>query len=91
MSQLIISIRVAHAVKNYLPTEYLENVGKFLHLCLWGHEHECLIDPTISGKDSFFITQPGSSIATSLCEGEAVEKYHTDSPTDHISIDMSDF
>ena len=33
-----------------------------------------IIDPSLSGKDSFFISQPGSSVATSLCEGEAVPK-----------------
>ncbi len=27
-----------------------------------------------SGDKSFFITQPGSPVATSLCEGEAKEK-----------------
>lgn len=67
--------RVAHSVKNYLPTHYLNNVAEFLDLCLWGHEHECKIDPTRTGDDNFHIIQPGSSVATSLCEGEAVEKY----------------
>lgn len=36
---------------------------------LWGHEHECLIDPTLTGH-GYFVTQPGSSVATSLIEGE---------------------
>jgi double-strand break repair protein MRE11 len=67
--------RVAHSIKNYLPVQYLDNVGEFLHLCLWGHEHECLINPVQEGRAGIHITQPGSSIATSLCEGEAVEKY----------------
>jgi double-strand break repair protein MRE11 len=50
-------------------------LNDFLDLILWGHEHECLIDPVQNEKQEFFITQPGSSVATSLCEGESVEKH----------------
>lgn len=44
-------------------------------MVVWGHEHECLLTPVASesGKN-FFVTQPGSSIATSLSEGEAEQK-----------------
>jgi double-strand break repair protein MRE11 len=45
-----------------------------LTLCAQGHEHECLIDPEESLSGEFFVSQPGSSIATSLCQGEAVDK-----------------
>lgn len=45
-----------------------------MHLVLWGHEHECRIDPEDS-LDEFRITQPGSSVATSLSPGEAVPKH----------------
>lgn len=41
---------------------------------VWGHEHECLIDHAESVVGTFRITQPGSSVATSLTAGEAVRK-----------------
>jgi double-strand break repair protein MRE11 len=42
---------------------------------VWGHEHECLIEPAESVVGTFRITQPGSSVATSLTTGEAVRKH----------------
>ena len=42
---------------------------------IWGHEHECLIDPEYSEQQQFHITQPGSSIATALSEGESKTKH----------------
>ncbi|KAJ3270534.1 Double-strand break repair protein mre11a [Terramyces sp. JEL0728] len=63
--------RIAHSQKNYIPDRFLDS---FLNLCLWGHEHECLIEPQES-INNFFITQPGSSIATSLSEGESAQKH----------------
>jgi double-strand break repair protein MRE11 len=46
-----------------------------INLVIWGHEHDCRIVPEpVAGKD-YFITQPGSSVATSLSEGESLEKY----------------
>eukprot|EP00916_Digyalum_oweni_P027044 GHVL01044386.1.p1 GENE.GHVL01044386.1~~GHVL01044386.1.p1 ORF type:complete len:483 (+),score=76.38 GHVL01044386.1:680-2128(+) len=47
----------------------------FLDLVIWGHEHECIIDPQESAKASFHIIQPGSSVATSLIQAEAVQKH----------------
>ena len=41
---------------------------------MWGHEHECLITPAESLKNEFHVSQPGSSVATSLVAGEAVQK-----------------
>lgn len=43
---------------------------------IWGHEHECLIDPKEGpeGK-SFHVIQPGSTVATSLIPSEAVPKH----------------
>lgn len=38
-------------------------------LVIWGHEHQCLIDPR-EAKNGAFISQPGSSVVTSLSEGE---------------------
>ncbi|KLO15537.1 DNA repair exonuclease [Schizopora paradoxa] len=44
-------------------------------LVVWGHEHDCRIVPeSVAGKN-YFITQPGSSVATSLADGESLEKH----------------
>lgn len=64
--------RAAHSSHNFISEDYLDN---FLHLVLWGHEHECLIRPQQKSEETFFVTQPGSSVATSLCEGESRDKY----------------
>ncbi|XP_068243808.1 double-strand break repair protein MRE11 isoform X2 [Palaemon carinicauda] len=61
-----------HGMTNYIPEAFLD---PFLDLVIWGHEHECLIDPRQSAEDSFFVVQPGSSVATSLSAGESVEKH----------------
>ena len=58
--------------KNYIPEQFLDD---FLDLVFWGHEHDCKIDPTWNGQQNFYVTQPGSSIATSLSEGETGTKY----------------
>ena len=60
----------------HTPTSYLsENVlPDFLDLVIWGHEHECLIDPQQNTETGFHVMQPGSSVATSLVPGEAVTK-----------------
>ena len=42
---------------------------------VWGHEHECKIDPTYNPEMDFHVMQPGSSVATSLSPGEAVAKH----------------
>lgn len=56
---------------NYLPEDKLPG---FLDLIVWGHEHDCRIEPESNGKSRAWITQPGSSVATSLSEGESIEK-----------------
>ena len=53
--------------ENFLP--------EFLDLVVWGHEHECLIDPRYNPEMNFHVMQPGSSVATSLMPGEAVPKH----------------
>ncbi|KAK4198642.1 putative double-strand break repair protein mus-23 [Triangularia verruculosa] len=60
----------------HTPTSYVsENMlPEFLDLVIWGHEHECLVDPIKNDITNFHVIQPGSSIATSLVEGEAVTK-----------------
>lgn len=62
----------AYTETNYLPENFLP---EFLDLVIWGHEHECLIDPRLNPETNFHVMQPGSSVATSLCPGEAVAKH----------------
>lgn len=62
----------AHTDTSYLPENFLPH---FLDLVIWGHEHECLIEPRYNPETGFHVMQPGSSIATSLCLGEAVPKH----------------
>lgn len=64
--------RSKHTATNYIPEQFLDD---FLDLILWGHEHECRIEPEWNGVQDFYVTQPGSSIATSLSEGESVKKH----------------
>ncbi|KAI8811120.1 Mre11 DNA-binding presumed domain-containing protein [Cladochytrium replicatum] len=64
--------RVARGASSYIPENYL---ASFLDLVLWGHEHDCRIDPEKAVDNDFYITQPGSSVATSLIEGEAIPKH----------------
>ena len=70
---VIIFVRSKHGSTNYIPEKFLSD---FLDLIIWGHEHECIIDPTNTEDPnlSFYISQPGSSVATSLSEGEAKAK-----------------
>lgn len=62
----------AYSETNHLPENFLP---EFLDLVIWGHEHECLIDPRLNPETNFQVMQPGSSVATSLCPGEAVAKH----------------
>lgn len=62
----------AYTEKGYLPENFLPD---FLDLVVWGHEHECLIEPRFNAEMNFHIMQPGSSVATSLMPGEAVVKH----------------
>jgi len=63
--------RARRGPTNYIPENFLP---EFFHLIIWGHEHDCRIVPEASDRD-FFICQPGSPTATSLCEGEAIQKH----------------
>lgn len=56
-----------------------------IDLVMWGHEHDCRIDPEPVPGKRYYITQPGSSVATSLADGEAIEKYVLESPVLQIS------
>ncbi|KAI0453161.1 double-strand break repair protein mus-23 [Xylaria acuta] len=62
----------AHTATSYLPENMLP---EWLNLVIWGHEHECLIDPRHNPETGFHVMQPGSSVATSLVPGEAVAKH----------------
>eukprot|EP00898_Chlorokybus_atmophyticus_P003724 jgi/Chlat1/4352/Chrsp29S00349 len=66
--------RVHHSAKNAISERFL---AKFIDFVIWGHEHECLVEPqeSVESGCSFHVTQPGSSVATSLIEGEARKKH----------------
>uniref|UniRef100_A0A6Q2Y3R6 Double-strand break repair protein n=1 Tax=Esox lucius TaxID=8010 RepID=A0A6Q2Y3R6_ESOLU len=64
--------RSKHGATNYIPEQFLDD---FLNLVVWGHEHECLIEPRRNEQQLFYVTQPGSSVATSLSPGEAAKKH----------------
>jgi double-strand break repair protein MRE11 len=61
----------AYTETSHLPENFLPD---FLDLVIWGHEHECDIQPHINPEMDFKVMQPGSSVATSLVAGEAVPK-----------------
>ncbi|XP_018412310.1 PREDICTED: double-strand break repair protein MRE11A [Nanorana parkeri] len=64
--------RSKHGATNYIPEQFLD---EFLDLIIWGHEHECKIAPTRNEQQLFYVSQPGSSVATSLSPGEAEKKH----------------
>lgn len=49
-------------------------IPEWMDLVVWGHEHECLVNPQESLVGTFRISQPGSSVATSLTAGESRRK-----------------
>lgn len=63
----------------YTATSYLEEdvLPESMDLVIWGHEHECLIEPQEAESIGFKIIQPGSTVATSLVPGEAKQKMVT--------------
>lgn len=61
---------MGRGTKNFIPETCLPG---FLDLVVWGHEHDCRIQEEES-SEGVYITQPGSSVATSLAEGEAIQK-----------------
>ncbi|CAK7327537.1 unnamed protein product [Dovyalis caffra] len=64
--------RVKTNPKNAINEHFLP---RFLDFIVWGHEHECLIDPQEVPGMGFHVTQPGSSVATSLIDGESKPKH----------------
>lgn len=65
--------RVKHSgfQKNYISDNMLPN---FMDMIIWAHEHECLLEPEKAQGGDFYVSQPGSSVATSLSKGEAATK-----------------
>lgn len=64
--------RVKSNAKNAINEHFLP---RFLDFIVWGHEHECLVDPQEVPGMGFHVSQPGSSVATSLIDGEAKPKH----------------
>eukprot|EP00070_Physeter_catodon_P006317 XP_007113581.1 double-strand break repair protein MRE11 isoform X3 [Physeter catodon] len=64
--------RSKHGNTNFIPEQFLDD---FIDLVIWGHEHECKIAPTKNEQELFYVSQPGSSVVTSLSPGEAVKKH----------------
>lgn len=50
--------RVMRGPNNHLPEEALD---EFLDLVIWGHEHECRVDPEWNDKQRFHVIQPGKN------------------------------
>lgn len=61
-----------HSLTSFVPEDFLPS---FLDLVIWGHEHECIPEPQHNPNAGFDVLQPGSSVATSLSEGEAAPKH----------------
>lgn len=61
----------AHTSTGYLPENVLPD---WMDLVVWGHEHECRIEPQKNPQTGFHVLQPGSSVATSLIPAESVKK-----------------
>lgn len=61
----------AHTSTSYLPESVLPD---WMNLVVWGHEHDCQIEPVQNPETGFFVLQPGSSVATSLIGGESLPK-----------------
>ena len=64
--------RVHHTQKSCIHEVMIDTM---FDLVIWGHEHECRIHPEPSSVAPFHVIQPGSSIATSLSEGESRSKH----------------
>lgn len=61
-----------HTSTSYLPENVLPD---WMNLVVWGHEHDCKIEPTFNPETGFHVMQPGSSVATSLGAGESERKH----------------
>lgn len=57
---------------NYIKENYLPD---FMDFIFWGHEHDYEWKPEEIGGNKFSLLQLGSSVATSLSEGESKQKF----------------
>nr|WPK49580.1 MRE11 [Paramacrobiotus areolatus] len=57
---------------NYIPETFLED---WIDLVIWGHEHDPIHIPEKSKYRGFEVLQPGSTVATSMSDGEKKQKY----------------
>lgn len=60
------------SLTSYVPEEFLP---LFLNFVFWGHEHECIPFPQFNPTTGFDTLQAGSSVATSLSDGETAKKH----------------
>ena len=58
-------------IQQYLNPNDLDDLPD---LVIWGHEHGCVGDLEYFEPCNFYILQPGSTVATSLCDAEAGDK-----------------
>ena len=47
----------------------------FLNLVIWGHEHECITEPSVNADTGVIFLYPGSTVITSLSDYEAKPKH----------------
>ncbi|KAE9389293.1 DNA repair exonuclease [Gymnopus androsaceus JB14] len=64
--------RVKHGPQESVPEGMFDDS---VDLVIWGHEHDCRIMPEPVAGKNYLISQPGSSVATSLADGEALPKH----------------
>lgn len=64
--------RANRGVKRFISESFLPS---FFHLVIWGHEHDCEVEPMWNIEKEFHVVQPGSTVPTSLSEGEALPKH----------------
>ena len=68
---ILLNLSVNHGPQKSVPEGMFDDS---IDLVVWGHEHDCRVIPeTVVGK-KYRITQPGSSVATSLADGESLDK-----------------
>lgn len=71
LSNFFSTFSVRHGPQESVPEGMFDDS---VDLVIWGHEHDCRIVPEPVAGKRYFISQPGSSVATSLAEGESIEK-----------------
>jgi hypothetical protein len=55
--------RADRGPNNYISEDVLPN---FLNLVIWGHEHECRIEPEWNEQRQFYVVQPGNANHSSV-------------------------